>query len=229
MAAGTFPDRIAAAASFHGGGLATDAPDSPHLLAAKIRASVYIGVAGIDPYFPDSEKERLQSALETAGVRYQLEVYPGVRHGFTMTDVPVYDREAAERHWQKLLQLLRKARRGTIDLGRLWDRCRDTNSCDSTRPQSDTDKWSYASAMRGRLVPISAVSPATRLADFLDLVLCAVVIGAAVAAAPRIATTQPAASTAPSATTKAFFPSVRDLANLSLEDLMSIEITADHN
>ncbi|HEX4053980.1 MAG TPA: dienelactone hydrolase family protein [Tepidisphaeraceae bacterium] len=109
LAAGTYPDRIAAAASFHGGSLATDAADSPHLVAGKIRASVYIGVAGIDPYFPDAEKERLETALETAGVRHQLEVYPGVHHGFTMTDVPVYDREAAERHWQRLGQLLREA------------------------------------------------------------------------------------------------------------------------
>jgi carboxymethylenebutenolidase len=109
LAAGTFPDRVAAAASFHGGSLATDAPDSPHLVARKIRASVYVGVAGIDPHFPDSEKERLQAALENAGVRFQLEVYPGAHHGFTMTDVPVYNREAAERHWQRLLQLLQEA------------------------------------------------------------------------------------------------------------------------
>jgi carboxymethylenebutenolidase len=109
LAAGTYPDRIAAAASFHGGGLATDAPDSPHLLAGKTRASLYIGVAGIDPYFPDAEKQRLQSALDAAGADYQLEIYPDVRHGFTMTDVPVYDRSAAERHWQRLSELLAKA------------------------------------------------------------------------------------------------------------------------
>ncbi|MGD0465009.1 MAG: dienelactone hydrolase family protein [Tepidisphaeraceae bacterium] len=108
-AAATFPDRVAAAASFHGGNLATDRPDSPHLLAGKIRARVYIGVAGIDPHFPESEKERLQAALQAAGVRYHLEVYPAARHGFTMTDLPVYDREACERHWQCLLQLFREA------------------------------------------------------------------------------------------------------------------------
>ncbi len=109
LAAGTYPDRVAAAASFHGGSLATDAPDSPHLVAGKIRASIYIGVAGIDQHFTDSEKDRLKAALDAAGVRYQLEVYPGVHHAFTMTDVPVYDREAAERHWQRLLQLLQDA------------------------------------------------------------------------------------------------------------------------
>src|SRR5438128_12220803 len=59
-AAGTFPDRVAAAAAFHAGRLATDRPDSPHLLASKIRAQVYIGVAGIDPHFSEEEKERLE-------------------------------------------------------------------------------------------------------------------------------------------------------------------------
>jgi carboxymethylenebutenolidase len=106
LAAGTYPDRVAAAASFHGGQLATDAPDSPHLVAPKIRGSVYVGVAGIDPHFPDAEKDRLKNALSTAGVHYQLETYPNVRHGFTMTDLPVYDREAAETHWERLLHLL---------------------------------------------------------------------------------------------------------------------------
>jgi carboxymethylenebutenolidase len=110
LAAGTYPDRVGAAASFHGASLATDAPDSPHLLAGNIRASVYVGVAGIDPHFPDSEKDRLKTALETAGVRHQVEVYPGARHGFTMTDLPAYDRDAAERHWERLLALLRDAR-----------------------------------------------------------------------------------------------------------------------
>jgi carboxymethylenebutenolidase len=108
-AAATFPDRVAAAASYHGASLATDRPDSPHLLAGKIRATVYIGVAGIDPHFPESERDRLEAALEAAGVRNQIEVYAGARHGFTMSDLPVYDPEACERHWQTLLQLLRES------------------------------------------------------------------------------------------------------------------------
>jgi carboxymethylenebutenolidase len=110
LAAGTYPDRIAAAATFHGGKLATDDPDSPHLVAGKIRAPIYIGVAGIDQHFPDSEKDRLQAALEKAGVHYQLEIYPGAHHGFTMTDFPIYNREAAERHWERLLHLLGDAK-----------------------------------------------------------------------------------------------------------------------
>ncbi len=108
-AAGAFPDRVGAAASFHGGNLATDRSDSPHLLAGKIRATVYIGVAGIDPHFTESEKQRLQAALQAAGVRHQLEVYPAARHGFTMADLPVYDRQASERHWQRLLHLFHEA------------------------------------------------------------------------------------------------------------------------
>jgi carboxymethylenebutenolidase len=74
-AAGTFPDRIAAAASLHGSRLATDQPDSPHLLASKMRAGVYVGVAGIDPYFPPEELQLLESALQSARVEHTVEVY----------------------------------------------------------------------------------------------------------------------------------------------------------
>lgn len=98
-ASATFPDRIAATASFHGGWLATDRPDSPHLLAPKMRAELYIGVAGIDPLFSAEERERLKDALTRAGCRFTLEVYEGVRHGFSVTGHPVYDRAASERHW----------------------------------------------------------------------------------------------------------------------------------
>jgi carboxymethylenebutenolidase len=104
-AAGTFPDRIAAAASLHGARLATDQPDSPHLLAPKMRGEIYVGIAGIDPHFTLEEKQRLQSALESAGVKHTVEVYPDVKHGFAVTDTPVYDRPAAERHWERILKL----------------------------------------------------------------------------------------------------------------------------
>jgi carboxymethylenebutenolidase len=106
-AAGTFPDRIAAAASLHGARLATDQPDSPHLLAPKMRAGVYVGVAGIDPHFTPEEKQRLESALQAAGVEHEVEVYPAVKHGFAVNDTPVYDRPASERHWQQILKLFR--------------------------------------------------------------------------------------------------------------------------
>lgn len=104
-ALGTFPDRIVAAASFHGAALATDKPDSPHLLAKRIRGRLYVGVAGIDPGFPPEQRDRLEKALTDAGVDYTLEVYEGAKHGFAVTGHLVYDREASERHWTTLVKL----------------------------------------------------------------------------------------------------------------------------
>jgi carboxymethylenebutenolidase len=105
-AAGTYPDRIAAAASYHGGRLATDAPDSPHLLAPKMKARVYVAGAIEDQSFPDDMKARLEAALTSAGVEHTVETYPA-RHGWVLRDTPVFDAAAAERHWQTLLALFR--------------------------------------------------------------------------------------------------------------------------
>lgn len=105
-AAGTFPDRVAAAASFHGGSLATDRPDSPHTLAGRIRARVYIGAAEIDQTFPPEQQQRLAAALREAGVDYTMEIYAGAKHGFAVTGHLVYDRDASERHWRALIALL---------------------------------------------------------------------------------------------------------------------------
>jgi carboxymethylenebutenolidase len=107
-AAGTFPDRIAAAASIHGARLATDQPDSPHLFAAKMKGVIYIGVAEIDQGFTAEQRQLLESALTAAHVNYTLEVYPGVRHGFAVTDNPAYDPTAAELHWRRILDLFGK-------------------------------------------------------------------------------------------------------------------------
>ena len=107
-AAGTFPSRVAAAASFHGGWLATEKTDSPHRLAAQMRAQLYVGVAGIDPMFPPEECERLRAALEAEGCAFELKVYEGVRHGFSVTGHPVYDRTASEEHWQVLARFFPK-------------------------------------------------------------------------------------------------------------------------
>jgi carboxymethylenebutenolidase len=104
-AAGTYPDRIVAAASYHGGRLATDAPDSPHLLAPKMKARVYVAGAIEDQSFPDDMKERLEQALTEAGVDHKIETYPA-KHGWVFRDTPVYDAAAAERHWQTLVALL---------------------------------------------------------------------------------------------------------------------------
>jgi carboxymethylenebutenolidase len=108
-AAGTFPDRVAAAASFHGGSLATERPDSPHTLAGTIRARVYIGAAEIDQTFPPEQQERLRRTFDTAGVRYTLEIYPGARHGFAVTGHLAYDAVASERHWTTLTAFLEEA------------------------------------------------------------------------------------------------------------------------
>lgn len=105
-AAGTFPDRVVVAASFHGGSLATLKPDSPHLLAPQMRARVYIGAAEIDASFPPDQQVRLGQALTEAGVRHAIEIYPKAKHGFAMYGHIVYDRDAAELHWQRLTDLL---------------------------------------------------------------------------------------------------------------------------
>lgn len=110
-AAGTYPDRIAAAASFHGGNLATDSELSPHRLAPEIKARVYIGAADNDNSYPPEMAERLEKALTDAGVKYRAELYEGAAHGWTMTDFPVYNREAAERHWRELFKLFADALR----------------------------------------------------------------------------------------------------------------------
>jgi carboxymethylenebutenolidase len=104
-AAGTYPDRIAATASYHGGRLATGAPDSPHRLAARIRSRVYIAGAIEDATFPDEMKARLERALTDAGVDHTIETYPA-RHGFVLRDTSAYDPAAAERHWRTLTGLL---------------------------------------------------------------------------------------------------------------------------
>jgi carboxymethylenebutenolidase len=104
-AAGTYPERIMAAASYHGGRLATDAPDSPHLLASRIRARVYVAGASEDASFPDAMKARLDAALTEAGVDHAIETYPA-KHGWVFRDTPAYDSASSERHWHTLLALL---------------------------------------------------------------------------------------------------------------------------
>jgi carboxymethylenebutenolidase len=103
-AAGTYPERIAACASYHGGRLATDAPDSPHRLAARMRARIYVAGASDDASFPDDMRQRLEAALTEAGVDHLIESYPA-KHGFVLRDTPVYDAAAAARHWRSLLAL----------------------------------------------------------------------------------------------------------------------------
>jgi carboxymethylenebutenolidase len=105
-AAANFPDRVVAAASYHGGNLATDSADSPHLLADRIKARVYVAGAIEDASFDDAQKQRLTSALERAGVDNKVETYEGARHGWVPTDSAVHNPDAAERHWRTLIGLL---------------------------------------------------------------------------------------------------------------------------
>jgi carboxymethylenebutenolidase len=100
------PEQVAAAAAFHPARLATDAPDSPHLLAGRISAEVYVASADGDPGMPPEQQAALDGALTEAGVRHTCEQYDGAAHGFTMADTAVYDEAATERHWQNLLGLL---------------------------------------------------------------------------------------------------------------------------
>ncbi len=104
-AAGTWPDRVAAAASYHGGGIASDKPDSPHLLAPRITAEVYVAGADNDPSYPPEMADRMEKALTDAGVRHRCEIYAGAHHGWMKPDFPIYDEAAAERGWREMLAL----------------------------------------------------------------------------------------------------------------------------
>ena len=108
--AATVPERIGAGASFHGGGLVTDKPDSPHLLAPKIKARMYFGVAANDNQRQPDAKDKLKESFTKAGVPVEVEVYPA-KHGWCVPDMPVedgapiYDKAQAERAWSKLIAL----------------------------------------------------------------------------------------------------------------------------
>ncbi|WP_416981715.1 dienelactone hydrolase family protein [Streptomyces sp. T028] len=108
LTAGTHPERVAAAAGFHGAQLAADSPDSPHLVAGRVTAELYFGHADNDPSLPPEQVQRLEETLSAAGVRHTCEVYEGARHGFTQADSAAYGEEAAERHWAALLDLLKR-------------------------------------------------------------------------------------------------------------------------
>jgi carboxymethylenebutenolidase len=100
------PERIAAAASFHGVRLCTEAVDSPHRDAARIRGELYFGCAETDEWAPPAMIDALGEALTAAGTRHRIEWYPGTQHGFVFPErKPVYQQAAAERHWERLLAL----------------------------------------------------------------------------------------------------------------------------
>ncbi|MGA7908269.1 MAG: dienelactone hydrolase family protein [Candidatus Sulfotelmatobacter sp.] len=99
------PEIVAAAASFHGGRLATDAPTSPHLTLPRIKARLYFGHAVQDRSMPEEAIAKLNGALAAWGGRYESEVYDGARHSWTEPDSPVYNPAQARRAFEKLTQL----------------------------------------------------------------------------------------------------------------------------
>ncbi len=112
--AAALPDRVGAGASFHGGGLVTDKPDSPHLLAPKIKARMYFGIASNDDQRQPDAKDKLRAAFAAAKVPAEIEVYPA-KHGWCVPDmpvdngVPIYSRPEAEKAWSKLVALYKTA------------------------------------------------------------------------------------------------------------------------
>lgn len=107
--AAAYPDRVVALGGFHGGGLVTDAADSPHRSAGQLKAELYLGHADEDPSNTPEQIAALERALDEAGVTYRSELYAGARHGYTMSDTAVYDQEATERHFDELFALLDRA------------------------------------------------------------------------------------------------------------------------
>lgn len=114
--AATVPDRVGAGASFHGGGLVSDKPDSPHLLAPKIKAKMYFGIAHSDDVQQPDAKDKLKEAFIAAGNPAEIEVYETCFHGWCVPDMPkqadgtpTYDKPEAEKAWAKLTALYKRA------------------------------------------------------------------------------------------------------------------------
>ncbi len=114
-AAAAVPERFGAGASFHGGGLVSDKPDSPHLLIPKIRAQLYFAIAANDDARAPGDKNTLRAACAAAQVQAEIEVYRGAQHGWCVPDMPaqngsaIYHKSDAERAWTHLLRLYRSA------------------------------------------------------------------------------------------------------------------------
>jgi carboxymethylenebutenolidase len=107
-AAARYPDRVAAAASFYGTWLVSDAEESPHLSFAKVTGEVYIACAEHDKLAPLPMVDELRSLFERAGSPGEIELYRGVHHGFAFPQRWCYDKPAAERHWERLIALYRQ-------------------------------------------------------------------------------------------------------------------------
>ena len=108
-AAARWPDRVAAAASIYGTRLVTDDADSPHIMAKKAKADIYFGCAERDHYVPLEMIDALKKQLAADNVKNaEVEIYPAADHGFAFPLRPVYNKAAAEKHWERLLSLYRR-------------------------------------------------------------------------------------------------------------------------
>ena len=107
-AAARFPDRVVAAASFYGTWLVNDAEESPHLSLDKVKGELYVACAEHNELAPLPMVEELRGLFRRAGTAGELELYPGVHHGFAFPQRKIYDKQAAERHWERLIALYRR-------------------------------------------------------------------------------------------------------------------------
>ena len=104
-AAGTFPEQFAAVASLYGVGIVTDQPDSPHLLAEKIKGELYLGFASEDPFVGPEVIPEIEKTFDQHGVSYVVEVHPDTEHGFCFPERPAYVEHAAEKVWDIVFDL----------------------------------------------------------------------------------------------------------------------------
>jgi carboxymethylenebutenolidase len=107
--AATFPDRVGAAATFHGGGLVTDQPDSPHLLIPRMKAHFLVAIAENDDQKQPDAKNALRDAFAKAGLPAEIEVYAGALHGWCPPDSAVYNAAQAEKAWGRMMALFKEA------------------------------------------------------------------------------------------------------------------------
>ena len=107
--AATSPERVGAAATFHGGSLVTDKPDSPHLLIPKMKAHFLIAIAANDDAKQPDAKGTLKTAFAQAQLPASVEVFEGTKHGWCPPDSHVYDHDAAEKAWGEMLSLFKSA------------------------------------------------------------------------------------------------------------------------
>lgn len=108
-----YPDTFAAIASYYGVGIMTNKDDSPHKNASRIKGEFYMAFAETDSYVPQEVLERLTAAMAATDVHHRIEIYPGTDHGFAFPERDAYNKSAAERHWERLLELFDRRLRNT--------------------------------------------------------------------------------------------------------------------